>query len=144
MKASDLLSPGIMNNSQHLRIECAKAISRHEIRKINGAPYDNVLELFFADCVARLQALNVVSVASITMTPTASTLTVAAPTVQLVPTVLPANAANKSVTYSTSNAAVATVSAGGLVTRVANGTAVITATTVDGGRTAASTITCTA
>jgi len=144
MKASDLLSPGIMNNSQHLRIECAKAISRHEIRKINGAPYDNVLELFFADCVSRLQALNVISVTGVSVAPTAATLTVAAPTVQLTPTVTPANAANKSVTYSTSNAAVATVSGTGLVTRVANGTAVITVTTVDGGRTATSTITCTA
>ncbi len=73
-----------------------------------------------------------IKVASITLAPSTVTLTVAAPTQQLTPTVLPANATNKGVTYTTSNAAVATVSSTGLVTRVGNGSAVITATAKDG------------
>lgn len=61
----------------------------------------------------------------------------------LVATVTPENATNKSVTWTTSDAAVATVS-GGVVTAVAEGSAVITATTVDGGKTATCAVTVTA
>lgn len=53
-------------------------------------------------------------------------------TITLTATIAPANASNKNVTWSTSNDAVATVN-GGVVTGVAEGTAVITATTEDGG-----------
>lgn len=51
---------------------------------------------------------------------------------QLTATVLPANASNKSLTWSSSNTAVATVSGTGLVTFLTNGTSNVTATTVDG------------
>jgi large repetitive protein len=53
--------------------------------------------------------------------------------VQLSATVLPAEASNTAVTWSSDKESVATVSATGLVTAVAIGTATITATTVDGG-----------
>ena len=53
-------------------------------------------------------------------------------TMQLTATVLPADAANKSVTWTSSDNAVATVSSDGLVTAVASGNAIITATTTDG------------
>jgi uncharacterized protein YjdB len=49
--------------------------------------------------------------------------------------VLPANAANKYVTWATGSANVATVSQAGIVTATGRGTATITATTVDGGLT---------
>jgi uncharacterized protein YjdB len=51
----------------------------------------------------------------------------------IVATVLPENAANKNVTWTTSNAGIATVSAAGVVTATGRGTATITATTADGG-----------
>ena len=51
-------------------------------------------------------------------------------------TVLPENASNKAVTWSSDNTAVATVDANGLVTAVTAGTAHITVTTADGGKTA--------
>lgn len=70
-------------------------------------------------------------------------VTVAAPTHQIVVTPTPANASNASVTYVSSDPAVATVSATGLVTRVANGTTNITATSVDGGFTDVKVITAT-
>lgn len=53
-------------------------------------------------------------------------------TAQLIVTVFPANAADKSVTYSSSDSTVASVNANGLVTAVAEGTATITVTTTDG------------
>ena len=57
-------------------------------------------------------------------------------TVQLTATVTPGNASNKAVTWSSSNAAVASVDQNGLVTAVADGEAVITVTTAEGGKTA--------
>lgn len=54
----------------------------------------------------------------------------------LVATVLPSDASNKGVTWSSSNDSIATVSSNGLVTAVGGGNANITVTTVDGGHTA--------
>lgn len=72
------------------------------------------------------------------------TLTVASPTHQIVVTPTPGGASNTKCTFVSSDPTKATVSATGLVTRVANGTAVITATSEDGGFTDTKTITCTA
>ena len=55
-------------------------------------------------------------------------------TVQLGATVLPANAANKNIKWTTSNKKIATVSSTGLVTAKKKGSCTITATTVDGGK----------
>jgi endoglucanase len=61
-------------------------------------------------------------------------------TLQLTATVTPSNATNKSVTWSSSAPAVASVSNTGLVTGLAQGSATITARTADGGFTASSSI----
>ena len=65
-------------------------------------------------------------------------------TYQLTETVLPANATDKSVSWSSSNTSVATVDANGLVTAVSPGSATITVTTTDGGYTATCAVTVTA
>jgi uncharacterized protein YjdB len=65
-------------------------------------------------------------------------------TVQLVATVAPSNAANKDVVWSSSNSQVATVSSSGFVTAVNPGSAVITAATVDQGKTATCAVSVTA
>ncbi len=62
-------------------------------------------------------------------------------TSQLVAVVLPETATNKSVVWSSSDLSVATVSSEGLVTGVAAGTAVISVTTIDGGKTATCSVT---
>ena len=62
-------------------------------------------------------------------------------TVQLTAAVEPADATNKGVTWSSSNASVATVDSKGLVKGVSEGTVTITATTADGNYTASSTVT---
>ncbi len=59
----------------------------------------------------------------------------------LTATVAPANAANQNVTWASSDTSVATVDAAGKVTAVGAGTATITVTTVDGGKTVACTVT---
>ncbi len=83
-----------------------------------------------------------VPVTGVTVSPTSASVHVGM-TSQLTATVAPANATNQAVNWTSSNTGIATVSAAGLVTGVAAGTAVITATTVDQGKTATSTITVT-
>jgi len=84
-----------------------------------------------------------IAVSAITVTPTTMALTAGGATGAITATVGPSNATNKIVTWSSSNAAVATV-AGGVVTPVAAGAAVITATTAQGSFTATCTVTVTA
>ncbi len=81
-----------------------------------------------------------IAVTGINITPANVALEVGQ-TAQLNETVSPANATDKSVSWSSSNAAIATVNANGVVTAVAAGTATITSTTNDGSFTATSTIT---
>lgn len=75
--------------------------------------------------------------ASVTLDRTALTLDpYAHPSETLHATVFPANAVDKSVAWSSSDSAVATVNEHGIVTAVAPGTATVTATTIEGGHTA--------
>jgi uncharacterized protein YjdB/agmatine/peptidylarginine deiminase len=80
-----------------------------------------------------------VPVTGVTINPTTADLNVQQ-TLQLTENVLPENATNQTVTWSTSNPAIATVSSTGLVTGVYPGNTIITVTTEDGGFTATSTI----
>lgn len=82
----------------------------------------------------------VVSVTGVSLDSTSATLNVGE-TKTLTATVAPTNATNKSVTWSSNNTAVATVSTGGVVTAVSAGTATITVTTADGGKTATCSVT---
>jgi xyloglucan-specific exo-beta-1,4-glucanase len=83
-----------------------------------------------------------VNVTNLTMSPTLFSTYITG-TQQLAAAVLPANASYPSVIWASSNAAVATVSASGLVTANAAGTTTVTATTVDGGFIAGSVVTVT-
>lgn len=76
-----------------------------------------------------------VSVTGVKLSPEAKTLNVK-DTLQLNASVIPADAANKSLEWSSSDAKVATVSSSGLVEAVSPGKATITVKTSDGGKTA--------
>jgi hypothetical protein len=82
-----------------------------------------------------------VYVTGVTLDKTTITLTTTGATEQLTATVVPNNATNKAVTWSSSDTLKATVSTSGLVTAVATGTATITVTTTDGGYQASCTVT---
>lgn len=94
---------------------------------------------------ALLPILNVNSIAvtGISVNPTSSSISVGG-TTQLAGTVVPSNATNKTVSWTSSNTSVATVNATGLVTGVATGSSTITVTTQDGNKTATCAITVTA
>jgi uncharacterized protein YjdB len=84
-----------------------------------------------------------VLVTSVSISPSSLNLNIGQ-TSQLIPTVLPANATNKSVTYTSSNTSVATINSTGLVAAIAAGSATITVRTNDGNKTAVATVAVTA
>lgn len=86
-----------------------------------------------------------VAVTGVTVAPKTATLSLAGTkTQQLTPTIAPANATNKAVTYTSSDATVASVNSSGLVTGLKEGTATITVKTTDGNKTDTCAVTVTA
>lgn len=86
-----------------------------------------------------------VAVTGVTVAPKTVSLSLAGTTTQqLTPTVAPAGATNKAVTYQSSDATVASVNASGLVTALKAGTATITVKTTDGNKTDTCAVTVTA
>jgi len=81
-----------------------------------------------------------VAVSGVTLNKQAASLIVGG-TETLSAIIAPVNATNQTVTWSSSNPSVATVSAGGAVTAAAAGTSTITVTTADGGKTASCAVT---
>jgi len=104
-----------------------------------GLNYEAIFQMKFADMPATCFIDNVyyvkktVAVTGVSVNPASATLDAIGDQVQLAAVVAPADATNKNITWSSSNDAIATVSADGLVTAMANGEATITATTADGG-----------
>lgn len=80
-------------------------------------------------------------VTSIVLTPDSATMNIGAEPLQLVATVLPEGATNNSITWTTSDSAVARVNSTGAVTAVGIGTCIITATNLDTGISATCSIT---
>ena len=81
-----------------------------------------------------------IPVTGVSLSPMTATAFLGGSPINLVATVSPANADNPSVTWSSSDTNIATVSESGVVSAVAVGTAIITVTTIDGEFTASSTI----
>jgi len=92
-----------------------------------------------ASCTVIVSTL-IIPVKSVTVTPTTLTLDVGDSS-EIIATVAPENATNKNVTWKSNNTSVATVDANGKITAKAKGTAGITATTVDGKKTATCSVT---
>ncbi|MCG9967282.1 S-layer homology domain-containing protein [Pelotomaculum terephthalicicum JT] len=93
-----------------------------------------------ATCAVTVQAATAAT--GVTLNKTTATISVGA-TDQLTATIAPSSATNKSVTWSSSDPAVAAVDSNGKITAVAPGTATITVTTTDGGFTATCVVTVT-
>ncbi len=108
------------------------------VQRINNGGHFNFSEFLVFDSTAVFSS-NVL-VKNVCVNPTSVLLSVGGAS-QLTPTILPANASNTNVSWSSSNNAVATVSSSGLVTANTVGQTTITATTQDGNKTDTSIVT---
>ena len=97
--------------------------------------------IYGTDITVEYSVPSVVHVTGVSLDKSTDTVAVGS-TTTLTETVTPSNAADKSVSWSTSNSSVATVS-NGVVTGVSAGTAIITVVTTDGGFTDTCTVTVT-
>ncbi|WP_052444453.1 carbohydrate-binding protein [Flammeovirga sp. OC4] len=103
-------------------------------------PAKNTMEVDWVRVYKPIPSENAVAVESVSITPSTMTLEIGAKG-SLKGQVMPENATDKTITFTSSDENIATVDQSGRVTAVSKGTAVITATTTDGGHTAKSTIT---
>ena len=132
MKLEDLTSPGSIPNSQKLRVELLKAINYVQIegmKRGHGSTHVATLSASLAAAKAAVDALAYVPVTGVTVT-NAGAVVVGA-TRQLGATIAPAGAAGYRVVWTSADPTKVTVSDTGLVTRLAAGTVVVTATSVD-------------
>ena len=131
MRLEELASPGSIPNSPKLRIEAMKALNYLTVvsMTINSTSHADTLESFFTACAAEAAKFKRVAVTGVTLAGTMSGAV--GGTTQFVATVAPAGATDRFLTWTSSAPAVATVDQTGLVTRVAAGTATITATPRD-------------
>lgn len=132
MKLENLASPGIIPNSQKLRVEMLKAINYVQVegmKRGHGSTHATLLSASLAAAKAAVDAMVYVPVTGVTVTGAAAVAVGA--TLQLTATPAPAGAAGYRVVWSSADPAKVTVSDKGLVKRLAAGTVVITATSVD-------------
>jgi uncharacterized protein YjdB/C1A family cysteine protease len=123
--------------------DSAKATSGVGFASPNGTKWRDVTTYDYTSslCIkAFTQPRSTIPVTGVALNKSETTLVVGA-TETLVATVLPGNATNKTVTWTTSDDSVVGVSGGGLVTAIGAGTATITAITQNGGLTASCVVT---
>ena len=132
MKLADLTSPGTIPNSQKLRVELLKAINYVQVegmKRGHGSTHATLLSAALASAKTAVDAMVYVPVTGVTVTG-AGAVAVGA-TLQLGATIAPAGAAGYRVVWSSADPTKVTVSDTGLVRRIAAGTVVITARSVD-------------
>lgn len=132
MRLEQLTSPGTIPNSQKLRVELLKAINYVQLegmKRGHGSTHVSTLSASLAAAKAAVDALAYVPVTSVAVAG-AGAVAIGA-TLQLTATPAPAGAAGYRVVWSSADPTKVTVSDTGLVKRIAAGTVVITAKSVD-------------
>ncbi|MBO5955307.1 MAG: Ig-like domain-containing protein, partial [Clostridia bacterium] len=115
------------SNAIHFSIYGDDLTLADEVKKQTNMLFDNFV------------MASTISVTGISLDKSAETLSVG-DTLMLSSAIAPANATDKHITYSSSDSRVATVTSDGTVTAIAPGTATITVTAADGGKTAICTV----
>lgn len=124
-------------------VDSSKTSTIEEARKAYNVLTDEQKKMIPEDVIKKLEEAetklkdiqSTVKVTGIKLSKSSLSL-VKGTTVQLKATIVPANATNKSVTFISSNVNIVSVNSEGLVTARQAGTAIITATSVDGNKTA--------
>ena len=132
MKLEDLPSPGIIPNSQKLRVELLKAINYvylEGMKRGHGGTHVATLATALGVARAAVTSMAYVPVTGVTVA-NAAALAIGA-TLQLTATIAPAGAVGYRVVWSFSDPTKVTVSDTGLVRRRVAGAVAITATSVD-------------
>ena len=132
MRLEQLTSPGTIPNSQKLRVELLKAINYVQLegmKRGHGSTHATLLSAALASAKTAVDAMVYVPVTTVTVTGAAAVAVGA--TLQLGATIAPAGAAGYRVVWSSADPTKVTVSDTGLVKRLAAGTVVITAKSVD-------------
>gem|GEM_PF-1734574 len=142
MNLENLNSGGMFNNENNLqRIEIPLGLSLTEplyntfVREDNPTEEYENLPKNKTTSFTIVRKASVVPVTGITIVPTNKAIDVGE-TFNITSTVAPDNATNKAVTYTSDKPEIATVDATGKVTGIAQGSAKVTVSTVDGGKTA--------
>lgn len=128
----------VSTNNKNSFVKVVEGTFTNQIQIVNSSAKEYNVIVFLIEGVA-----GPVAVTGVTLNKTTTSIE-AGQSEQLTATVLPTNADNKSVTWSSNNTAVATVDNNGNVSALAAGTATITVTTADGNKTATCTVTVTA
>jgi len=136
--------PGLTGDKvKQIIVDSAKASGRTIVDTRSSVPPSERLTYYFPNAKAAVDKAigsGNVLVEGVTLNKTSTSLGVGA-TETLIATVAPSNAANKNVTWDSSDPTKASVSNNGVVTGVAAGTATITVRTNDGGKTATCVVT---
>jgi uncharacterized protein YjdB len=122
---------GTNSTDDFLDAVCDRAINTWPYNFTAYAVIDYIRAGFGLSAVGPGSGGGTVSVTGVSVSPSSLSLNVN-DTAQLSEDVVPSNATNQAVTWSSNNTSVATVNSSGLVTAVGVGTATITVTTVDG------------
>lgn len=132
MKLADLTSPGTVPNSQKLRVELLKAINYVQVegmKRGHGSTHAALLGASLSAAWSTVNAMLYVPVSGVTVTGGAAVAVGA--TLKLTATIAPDGAAGYRVVWSSADPTKVTVSETGLVKRIAAGTVVVTARSVD-------------
>lgn len=132
MKLADLTSPGTVPNSQKLRVELLKAINYVQVegmKRGHGSTHAALLAASLSAAWSTVNNMLYVPVSGVTVTGGGAVAVGA--TLQLTATIAPAGAAGYRVVWSSADPTKVTVSDTGLVKRLAAGTVVVTARSVD-------------
>ena len=140
---ADLRNQGVLSDDDHVLTATFEAEIEPVmntplyvvIRGVGEVPFDKLTNIEY-----EIPCDDNASVTSVTISRTTASVAVG-DEFDLTAQVVPAFAANKSITWASDNTSVATVTSAGHVTTLAEGTAHITATSVDGGYTATCTVT---
>ena len=138
MSNGDGIVYGPMELQEHFEIGEGESLTLYNGASLNTGDY--TLTVDGGTLTGDVTGTVIYKVTSVSLNKDSLTLDVGG-TATLTATITPSNATNQNVTWSSDNESVATVDTNGKVTAVAPGTATITVTTVDGGKTATCAVT---